>query len=184
MYFTVIYDMSTNKYLDNIIKARVELMKSIETTVDYHKRREIESMMLDIERSLSRFLKTEIGLNSLDKKDEIVFYEPDSDDSDEISGEFAPIHPAEYDSDCDELTLDTNLSNPKASKNAKDDAQAEARYNEYVREFIEDGHPFVVTGSRKEVKSLENKIITIDSDEEYTTISMRQNTTHDLCGND
>lgn len=48
-------------------------------------------------------------------------------------------------------------------------SQAEARYNEYVREFIEDGHPFIVTGSRKEAKLLENKIITIDSDEEYTT---------------
>ena len=184
MYFVVIYDMATEKYLDNIIKARVELMQSLQSTLEYNKRREIHSMLFDTERSLDRFLKSEIGLHSLDKKDKIVFYEPEDDDSDEISGEFAPIHPDDCDSEYDDFTLDTALSTPSASKNAKDDTEAEARHNEYIREFIEDGHPFIVTGSRKQVKSLENKIITLNSDDEYTTISMRQHATHDLCGNE
>ena len=37
---------------------------------------------------------------------------------------------------------------------------------EKITKVLYHGHPFIVTGSRKEAKSLENKIITIDSDEE------------------
>ena len=138
--------MDTEKYLDNIIKARVELMQSLQSTLDYNKRQEIETMMLDVERSLSRFLKTEVGLHSLDKKDEIIFYEP-ADDSDEVSGEFAPIHPAEYDSEDDELD-------------------------------------FKCTDKLVDHSKQLDKIVSADSDDEYTTISMRQHATRDLCGNE
>ena len=68
--------MSTPDHLDNIVNARINLMKSAELTMNEEERKNFESILIGVERSLSRCINKELGRNPTD---ELVFYEPEDD---------------------------------------------------------------------------------------------------------
>ena len=68
--------MNTSNHLKNIIAARVNLLKSMESTIDEAKRKEIENILLDVERSLSRCIDKDVSNTATD---ELIFYEPEDD---------------------------------------------------------------------------------------------------------
>ena len=104
------YEMDTTTYLDNIRKAHIELMKSLQHTLNEEKRNELENMLFNAVDSIKSYLQNE-ATKKQQLKDELVFYEPE-DDSDEQSGEFAPIHPDD-DSDDEYLTINVRQQTSK-----------------------------------------------------------------------
>ena len=67
--------MSSSTHLNNVAKARVDLLKSMRHTVEKSKLKEFEDILLNVENSLSRCINSQIDVEYKGNECGIIFYE-------------------------------------------------------------------------------------------------------------
>ena len=67
--------MSSSMHLNNVAKARVDLLKSMRHTVEKSKLKEFEDILLNVENSLSRCINSQIDVEYKGNECGIIFYE-------------------------------------------------------------------------------------------------------------